>query len=70
MFYASEMLRYNNENQYKTFTGGVITLGILTTIMIAFASMIFETLDRTKITYTLDVKKRADPTNYTLEATK
>jgi hypothetical protein len=60
MFYASEMFRYNSETQYKTLTGGILSIGVIVTIVIAFFSMIQDTLNRTTITYTLEDYQDSD----------
>jgi len=44
-FYSSDMLRYENELEYRTLTGGILSLGIIITILIGFASMIIDTLN-------------------------
>jgi hypothetical protein len=62
MFYATEMLRYDADSQYKTFTGGILSIGICATIIIAFASMIQDTFNRSVITYSLQALKQDEPT--------
>lgn len=44
-FYSTEMLRYDEEMEYRTLTGGIVSIGIIVTICIGFASMIMETLN-------------------------
>jgi hypothetical protein len=66
LFYASEMLRYNADTQYKTLTGGIISIGICITIVIAFATMIQDTFNRTSINFTKETVKQNDPTLYTI----
>jgi hypothetical protein len=58
------MLRYNADTQYKTFTGGIISIGIFITILFSFASMIISTINRTTITYSLETEKISDPTSF------
>jgi hypothetical protein len=68
MFYSSEMLRYESDTQYKTITGGIITISIVAMVTIGFASMITDTLNRTAITSSLNIRKSNDPTYYDLKA--
>ena len=51
-FNSSQLLRYENENEYRTLTGGIVSIGIAITIVIGFASMISDTLNKSAITYT------------------
>lgn len=68
-FYSTEMLRYDEDEDYKTFTGGIISLGIVTAILIGFASMILSTLDQTSISTSTQVIKNQVPSNSTLNIT-
>jgi hypothetical protein len=68
MFYSSEMLRYDTDTEYKTITGGIITISIVAMVTIGFASMIVDTLNRTAITANLNIQKSNDPTYYDLRA--
>lgn len=68
MFYSSEMLRYDSDTEYKTITGGIITLSIVAMVTIGFASMIVDTFNRTAITSSLNIQKSNDPTYYDLKA--
>lgn len=68
MFYSTEMLRYDSDTEYKTITGGVITLSIVVMVTVGFASMIVDTLNRTAITSSLNIQKSNDPTYYDLKA--
>lgn len=60
-FYSSEMLRYEDELEYRTLTGGVLSLGIIVTILIGFASMIIDTINLTSITTQMQVVKSTNP---------
>ena len=62
------MLRYDNETEYKTVTGGIITISIIILVTIGFASMITDTLNKTAISSSLNVQKSNDPTFYNLIA--
>jgi hypothetical protein len=48
-FNSSNMLRFENEDDYKTITGGIISLAIIVVIIVAFTSEILITLARTSI---------------------
>lgn len=60
-FNSSQMLRFQNENEFRTLTGGIISIGIIITIIISFASMILDTLNLSTINYTENSIKRVDP---------
>jgi len=60
-FYSSEMLRYNSEMEYKTLTGGFISLGIIITIVIGFASIIIDTFNLNIITTNTEIVKHSNP---------
>lgn len=62
LFYSTEMLRYKSTSQYKTITGGVVSVFIIIAILIGFSQMILTTLDKTSITSNLETKKSKDPT--------
>lgn len=65
-FYSSEMLRYNDENEYRTLTGGIISIGIIITIIVGFANMIMDTLNLNTISTTFELIKNKNPTPTTL----
>lgn len=60
-FNSSQMLRFQKENEYRTLTGGIISICIIITIIISFASMILDTLNLSTINYTENALKRVDP---------
>jgi hypothetical protein len=62
------MLRYEKESDYRTLTGGLLSLGIIATILTGFASMIMDTLNLTSISTSIDVMKNTDPTHTKLTA--
>ncbi len=66
-FYSKEMLRYDDDEDYKTLTGGIISLGIIVAIVVGFASMILSTLNRTSISTTIQVIKNIVPPASLLE---
>lgn len=68
-FYSKEMLRYDEDEDYKTLTGGIISLGIIIAIVVGFASMILSTLNRTSISTTVQVIKNTVPPASLLEIT-
>ena len=41
IFYSSELLRYEKQNQFQTLTGGILSIAIWTTIAVSFTSMVF-----------------------------
>ena len=65
-FNSFQMLRYEQETQYRTFTGGVISIGVIITIVIAFASMIINTVDRTTINFSQRTERQVNPPLTTL----
>jgi len=66
-FYSTKLLRYEEENEYKTFTGGAISLGIIVTITIGFASMILNTLNLNTFTISTETVKNLVPMLTNLE---
>ena len=66
MFSSSEMLRYNDDAHYQTFTGGFFSLAIILTVIAGFFSMISETMNRTAINSSLNVITSSNPTIYNL----
>lgn len=54
-FHSIQFLRYEKENDYRTFTGGLISLVIITVILIGFAQMIISTFNLSTITYTMKI---------------
>jgi archaellum biogenesis protein FlaJ (TadC family) len=50
-FNSFHILRYKQEAEYRTFTGGLISVGVIITIIIAFASMILDTVNRVTISF-------------------
>mgnify|MGYP000870840379 CR=1 FL=1 len=67
MFYSTELLRYESNKDYRTVTGGIISLSIILMISLGFASMIIDTLNKTTINSTLNIKKSSDPSFYNLK---
>ncbi len=60
-FYSRDMLRYEDDEDYKTLTGGIASIGIIVAIVIGFASMILDTLNLTSITTSTQVIKNVTP---------
>ena len=60
-FNSFQMLRFQKETEYRTFTGGLISIGIIITIIVAFASMIINTVNRTIISFTHNEQKDSVP---------
>lgn len=44
LFYSNEILRYNSTSQYKTITGGIISIAIIIAILVGFSQMIINTM--------------------------
>lgn len=65
-FYSRDMLRYEDEEEYKTFTGGITSIGIIIAIIIGFASMILDTLNLTSISTSTQVIKNVIPPSSTI----
>lgn len=53
MFCSSELMRYQSETQYKTLTGGLLSLLIIGVVVGGFASMVADTLQRVTINSSL-----------------
>jgi hypothetical protein len=70
MFYSSEMLRYDSDSQYQTFTGGLVSLVIVMIVIIGFFNMISETLNRTAITSSLNIVTSSSPPLYKMVTNK
>lgn len=65
-FFSAELLRYNGETENKTLFGGFVSIGLITALLITFASMVLDTLDMIKITSGVNFKNADDPTPLTL----
>ncbi len=48
-FNSANMLRFEKEDEYKTITGGIVSLAIIVVITVAFTKEILITLERTSI---------------------
>jgi len=66
LFYSSELLRFKGDTEYKTFTGGIISISLVAMVIAGFLSMITETLHKTAISSTLSEYKSTDPPFYNL----
>ena len=64
------MLRYNKGTQYRTVTGGIVTLGIMIMVIIGFFSMISKTMNKTAIDSTTTMITSNNPPEYNLTANK
>ena len=49
-FYSTHMLRFEKEGEYRTLTGGLLSVVIIVVIVLGFANMIIDTLNMTNIT--------------------
>lgn len=61
LFYATEMLRYDKELEYRSFTGGLLSIAIIIAVIIGFASMILDTLSLSTITFVTTITKDTNP---------
>jgi hypothetical protein len=62
LFYATEMLRYDKELEYRSFTGGLFSLAIIVAVIVGFASMILDTLSLSSINFVEIISKDQVPT--------
>lgn len=67
-FSSSEMLRFHGDLEYRTLTGGVLSIAILITVIIGFASMILDTISLSSITTQKIVNQASSPTALNLTA--
>lgn len=63
LFYTSELLRFNDEMEYRTLTGGLISLAIIIAVVIGFANMIIGTLNLSSITFIQTASQETDPSS-------
>ena len=61
LFHSAQMLRYKSDPDYKTITGGIISLITIIAVVFAFSNMIISTMERTSISSKIEVKKTGDP---------
>ena len=61
LFYSSEMLRYENQLEYKSLTGGILSLALIVTVIVGFANMIILTMRRENISSVKEVMRQSDP---------
>lgn len=67
-FYSTQLLRFKKEGEYRTLTGGILSIGIIVVIVVGFANMIMDTLKRNTFTTAFKSEKSPNPTLLTLEA--
>jgi hypothetical protein len=61
-FYSTRLLRYEEDNDYRTFTGGTVSLAIIVTILFGFANMILNTINLNTFTISTETIKSPVPT--------
>jgi hypothetical protein len=66
LFYATEMLRFDKEMEYRSITGGLFSLAIIVAVLVGFANMIIDTLALNTINSVQLVTKDSSPTASTL----
>lgn len=52
LFANAKLLRHSEEPEYKSFTGGILSLAVLIAIVIVFSSTVTDTLNMTNISST------------------
>ena len=67
-FNSSQLMRLDKESDYRTITGGVMSIALITTILIAFTDMIGDTLNRNTISYTQSTIMNIDPSKIEMKA--
>ena len=67
-FYSTQLLRFQKEGEYRTFTGGLLSIGIIVAIIVGFANMIMDTLNKGTITTSFKSEKNPNPTSTTMVA--
>ena len=60
------MLRYNGDSQYRTFTGGILSMTVVFVVIAGFFNMICETINRTAIESNLNVVTSSSPSAFNL----
>lgn len=60
-FHSTQMLRFRGESEYKTLTGGIISVAIIIVILIGFSQMIINTLNLSSINFTQNIQRKQDP---------
>jgi len=55
------MLRFNNQMEYRTLTGGLFSLAIIIAVLMGFYNMIIDTFSLNSITFLQTIIKETDP---------
>lgn len=66
LFYSTEMLRFDKEMDYRSVTGGILSLGIIAAVLVGFASMIIDTLSLNTINSIELITKDSTPSTSNL----
>jgi hypothetical protein len=61
LFPTDQFVRYNSESEYTTATGGFVSLGLITIILLLFSNKGIQTLDRTTITSSVSTQIETEP---------
>lgn len=61
LFSSIQLLRFDGDAETKTFTGGIVSLGIVLYIMSTFSSMILDTFNKIVITSSSDTTQDDTP---------
>lgn len=66
-FYESNFLRYKDEADYNTLTGGIISLAIILLVTITFSDKVSKTLGKINIASSEEFNNDKDPTPYEIK---
>ena len=71
LFSASQFLRYKNEENYSTVSGGIVSLMVISVFLALFFNTAIQTINKSIISFTSTVQYQSNPTstNITLSNT-
>ena len=61
-FSTNEFWRYKGHSDFKTLSGGVVSILIMIVMAIMFANIVIKTINKQIITYSMDTLRNSDPT--------
>ena len=61
LFSSMQLLRFDGDAETKTFTGGIISLGLIVYLISTFSSMILDTFDKILIQSSSDTSQDDEP---------
>lgn len=65
-FFTAEVLRFKEEPEYKTFFGGILSIGIMILLLITFYGKVIDTLNKIIITSRTSITSADDPLPYNI----